>query len=94
MVIDDPFVSRDQLRVTEVEGRLRVENLSRHTPIHIVGGNGQLEVAAAARFRPAAGDHGRHDAHSIRDGNETATAPPRGKRFCSRPAWPKSRSPR
>ncbi len=50
VVIDDPFVSRDQLRVTEAEGRLRVENLSQHTPVHIVGGNGQLEVAAQRDF--------------------------------------------
>jgi adenylate cyclase len=50
VVIDDPFVSRDQLRATESQGRLHLENLSRHTPVHIVGRDRQLGVAAAEDF--------------------------------------------
>ncbi|MCY2988902.1 MAG: adenylate/guanylate cyclase domain-containing protein [Planctomycetota bacterium] len=38
-VIDDPCVSRDQLRVWELsEGRIRIENLSERTVIAVVGG--------------------------------------------------------
>ncbi|HVU88221.1 MAG TPA: adenylate/guanylate cyclase domain-containing protein [Pirellulales bacterium] len=50
VVIDDPFVSRDQLRVTEEQGRLHLENLSRHTPIHIAGCGRQLGVTAVEDF--------------------------------------------
>src|SRR5262249_22274051 len=50
VVVDDPFVSRDQLRVTEVRGRLRVENLSRHTPVQVVGRDGMLATGATDEF--------------------------------------------
>ncbi|HEY4308044.1 MAG TPA: adenylate/guanylate cyclase domain-containing protein [Pirellulales bacterium] len=50
VVIDDPFVSRDQLRVTETQGRLRVENLSQHTPVHVIGCEAQLGVNSNRDF--------------------------------------------
>src|SRR5262249_54148544 len=50
VVIDDPFVSRDQLRITPSNGRLRVENLSRHTPIDVVGCDEALSTGESGEF--------------------------------------------
>ena len=50
VIVDDPFVSRDQLRITEVQGRLHVENLSRHTPVQLVGRNATLATGASDEF--------------------------------------------
>jgi len=50
IIVDDPFVSRDQLRVVESQGRLRVENLSQHTPVQVVGSERQLAVASTGDF--------------------------------------------
>lgn len=50
VVVDDPFVSRDQMRVTETGGRLRVDNLSQHTPVHVVGQNMKIDVGCSGEF--------------------------------------------
>jgi adenylate cyclase len=50
VVVDDPFVSRDQLRVTERQGRLHVENISRHTPVELVGKGSSIDVGTTGDF--------------------------------------------
>ncbi len=51
VVLDDPFVSRDQLRIQEQPGgRLSVENLSQRTPLHISDGT-MIGVGAKGEFR-------------------------------------------
>jgi adenylate cyclase len=50
IVLEDPFVSRDQLRIQERPGgRLAVENLSQRTPLHMSDG-AVVGVGATAEF--------------------------------------------
>lgn len=50
VVLDDPFVSRDQLRISEQGDRLKIENLSRQTPIQVVGRDATIGVGKTAEL--------------------------------------------
>src|SRR5262245_58378911 len=49
VVVDDPYTSRDQLRVEEVDGEIRIQNLG--SPITMPDGS-QLSAGAAQKFVP------------------------------------------
>jgi adenylate cyclase len=48
VLLDDPFVSRDQLRIQEVAGKLQVENLSRQTVVQILGRPETIDIGATS----------------------------------------------
>jgi adenylate cyclase len=55
IVVDDPFVSRDQLRITEdALGGLQLENLSSRTPVHLADGRVIATQATAQATLPVA----------------------------------------
>lgn len=47
VLLDDPFVSRDQLRIEEIDGKLHVKNLSRQTVVQILGHSQTIDVGAS-----------------------------------------------
>jgi len=49
VLLEDPFVSRDQLRIREVDGALAVENLSRQTIVQVLGRAETIDVGASAQ---------------------------------------------
>ena len=92
VLLDDPFVSRDQLRIQEVDGKLPVENLSRQTVVQILGQAETIDVGATTTVAlPVAFSMGQT---RVEVGHATAGRSARrlGRRFCA-PAQFEGHSP-
>src|SRR5690606_33768356 len=51
-IVDDPMVSRNQLRLEEVDGLVQVENLSHTNPVFVLTDGSRIDTGASRRLAP------------------------------------------